>query len=480
MTTNKANSGSSFAISRRAALMMTTASVALAALGTSAHAQAAVTPAEARALAKEAYIWGYPIVDTYRINYDYFVDSKHPEFKAPWNNLTHNTRLYTPDDKTIQTINSDTLYSYIGADLRDEPIVITVPAVTKERYYGATLFDLWGSCEDYIGTRMTGTEAGSYMVVGPGGWKGEVPKGIKKVFTMETTLAMPTFRTQLFDAEDIENVKKVQAGYKVATLSAFLGQPAPKASAGDFPKALTVQQQKTLEFFGMLNSLLAFAPAHPSEVELRARLARIGVGEGKTFDPGKLSPEIRTAVEQGVADAWVDINAALGKLSSGEVPISNVVGARSYVQNNYLYRTAIIVTGGPAHQKEEVVYINVGVDAEGKPFDGANKYVMRFAPDNMPPCKSFWSITMYDLPGRLLVANPINRYLLNTPMLPNWVKDADGGYTFYMQSESPGKDKEANWLPAPKGPFYMFMRLYLPEPPAQDGRWKAPRPAKVA
>ena len=478
MTANKVDSGSSFAVSRRDALMMTTAGLTLAALGTPAHAQSGVTPAEARALAKEAYIWGYPIVDTYRINYDYFVNTGHPEFKATWNNLTHNTRLYTPDDKTIQTINSDTLYSFIGANLRDEPIVITVPAVPKERYYGCSLFDIWGTCYDTFGTRATGNDPGSFMIAGPG-WKGETPKGINKVYITETIIGMPTFRTQLFNPDDIENVKKVQAGYKVQTLSAFLGQAAPKATPVNFPKALTVQQQKTPEFFGMLNSLLQFAPTHPSEVELKARFAKIGVGEGKIFDSSKLSPEIKAALEQGVADAWVDITAAMAKLSSGEVPVSNVVGPRSYVRNNYLYRAAVIVTGGPAQEKQEVVYINVGADAEGRPFDGANKYVMRFAPDKMPPCKSFWSITMYDLPGRLLVANPINRYLLNTPMLPNWVKDADGGYTFYMQNESPGKDKEANWLPAPNGPFYMFMRLYLPEPEAYDGRWNAPKPAKV-
>lgn len=455
-----------------------TAAAIAAARSVPALAQTGVSPADARALAKEAYIWGYPIVDSYRISYDYFVDRNHKEYKGPWNSLSHNTRLYTPDDKTIQTINSDTLYSFIGADLRDEPIVITVPEVAKDRYYGCSLFDAWGTGYDSIGTRTSGNGPGSFMIVGPQ-WKGETPKGIKKVFVQETMLGMPTFRTQLFNPDDLENVKKVQAGYKVQTLSAFLGQPAPEASPADYPKSLTVQKQKTLAFFSLLNDLLRYAPTHPTEVNLKARLAKIGVGEGKPFDPNTLSPEMKAAFEQGVADAWAEINPAVAKLSSGEVPVSQVVGERAWVKNNYLYRTAVIVTGGPAQQKEEVVYINVGVDSDGKPFDGANKYTMHFAGNSLPPCKSFWSLTMYDLPGRLLVANSINRYLLNTPMEKQWVRDADGGVTFYIQNESPGKDKEANWLPAPNGPFYMFMRLYLPEPAAYEGTWKAPKPVKA-
>lgn len=459
---------------------ITAVAVATAPAAALAQVQGGVTPAQVRALVKEAYIWGYPIVDTYRINYDYFVNTAHPEFKATWNNLTHNTRLYTPDDKTIQTINSDTLYSFIGANLTDEPIVISVSEVQKDRYYGCSLFDIWGTCYNTFGTRATGNGPGSFMIVGPKGWKGPAPKGIKKIYHTETSIGMPTFRTQLFNPGDIENVKKVQSGFKVQTLSAYLGQPAPKATPINFPKALTLAEQKAPAFFGMLNSLLQFAPTHPSETGLKARLARIGVGEGKAFDQSKLSPEMKAAFEQGITDAWADITPAVAKLSSGAVSINGVVGPRAHVKNNYLYRTAVIVTGGPAQEREEVVYINVGIDADGKSFNGANKYTMRFAGNNLPPCDSFWSLTMYDLPGRLLVANPINRYLLNTPMLPNWKKDADGGYTFYIQNESPGKDKEANWLPAPNGPFYMFMRLYLPKPAAYTDKWKAPRPAKVA
>jgi hypothetical protein len=451
----------------------------IATLPVKAFAQTAVTPAEARAIAKEAYIWGYALVDDYRIQYNYFIDKSNPEYKGGWNTIANNTRLYTPADTTIQTINADTLYSFVGLDLRDEPVVITVPQVEKERYYGCSLFDLWGFCEMF-GTRTTGNDAASFMIYGPG-WKGQTPKGIKKAFRMETTLGTAALRTQLFNPGDIENVKKVQAGYKVQTLSAFLGQPAPKPTKIDFIKSLTVEQEKTsLEFFNVLNNLLQFAPTDPSEVELKARVAKIGIAQGKPFDPNKLAPEMKKAIEQGVADAWVDLNDAGRKLNSGELSAGDCYGTRAYLKNNYLNRAAGIVLGGNAQPKQEVIYPVIAVDAQDKPLSGANRYTIRYPGNDLPPAKFFWSLTMYGFPSRLLVANPLDRYLLNTPMLPNWVKDADGGYTFYIQNESPGKGKEANWLPAPKDGFYMVMRLYGPSEAAQDGIWKAPRPTRVA
>lgn len=447
------------------------------AFGSPTHAQDA-TPKEARAIAKEAYLWGYSLVDDYRIQYAYFVDKTNPEFKGGWNVVANNTRLYTPADTTIQTINSDTLYSFIGLDLRDEPIVITVPQVEKGRYYGCSLFDLWGYVEMF-GTRTTGNDAANFLVAGPS-WKGETPKGIKKVFRMETTLATAAFRTQLFNPGDIDNVKKVQSGYKVQTLSSYLGQPAPKRTPLPDIKPLTVAEEKTsLEFFNLLNQLLPFAPTDPSEVDLRKRVAKIGIDAGVRFDTAKLSPEMKTAIEQGRADAWADLDAAGKKLNSGELSASDCYGTREDLKNNYLNRAAGIVLGGNAQPKQEVIYPVIAVDAEGKPLNGGNKYTIRYPGNDLPPAKFFWSLTMYGFPSRLLVANPINRYLLNTPMLPNWVKDDDGGYTFYIQNESPGKDKEANWLPAPKDGFYMVMRLYGPSKEAQDGIWKAPRPTRV-
>ena len=440
-----------------------------------AHAQAAVSAAEARAIAKEAYIYGFPIVDNYRIQHAYWVDRATPEYKGPWNQIWNSARLFTPADTAIQTPNSDTLYSFIGADLGAEPLVLTVPAMEKERYFSVQLIDYYTFNFDYIGTRTSGNGGGSFLLAGPR-WKGATPKGVKKVFRCETELAFPTYRTQLFDPADIENVKKVQAGYKVQPLSAFLGQPAPKAApAIDFIKPLTPEEEKTSpEFFNNLNFVLQFCPTVPSEKALMERFARIGVGAGKTFDASKLSPEMKTAIEQGMADAWVAFAGLKKDFEEGKLNSGDVFGTRAYLKGNYLYRMGAAVLGIYGNSKQEALYPAYYVDEAKQKLDGTNRYTLRFAPGQLPPVNAFWSLTMYDEPQSLLVANPLNRYLINSPMLPQLKRNADGGLTLIIQNESPGKDKEPNWLPAPKGPFSMIMRLYWPKEEAIDGKWTAP------
>src|SRR5207248_9940171 len=221
--------------------------------------------------------------------------------------------------------------------LRSEPLVLTVPAMEKDRYFSVQLIDYYTFNFDYIGTRTSGNGGGSFLLAGPG-WKGDAPKGVKKVFRCETELAFPTYRTQLFDPADIDNVKKVQAGYKVQTLSAFLGQPAPKAApAIDFIKPPTPAEERTSpQFFDILNFVLQFCPTVPSEKELMARFARIGVAAGKTFNASMLSPDMKTAIAQGMADAWVAFAGLKkddedGKLNSGDVFVT-----RQYQKDNYL------------------------------------------------------------------------------------------------------------------------------------------------
>jgi hypothetical protein len=442
---------------------------------TAARAQTGIAPSEARAIAREAYIYGEPIVDNYRIQHAYFVDRTNPEYKAPWNQLWNSARLFTPADKAIQTANTDTLYSMIGADLRAEPLVLTVPAMEKERYFSIQLIDYYTFNFDYAGTRTTGNGGGTFLLAGPN-WKGETPKGIDKVFRSETELAFPGYRTQLFNPGDIDNVKKVQAGYRVQTLSAFLGQPAPAAApAINFIKPLTPAQQRTsAEFFNILNFVLQFCPTVPSETALMDRFAKIGIGAGKTFDVAKLSPEMKTAIEQGMADAWAEHATLQKRIDAREVSTGEFFGTREFLKNNYLYRMAGAVYGIYGNSKEEAMYPQYAVDADGQRLDGVNRYALRFAPGQLPPVNAFWSLTMYDFPAQLMVANPLNRYVLNSPMLSQFKKDADGGLTLYFQTESPGADKEANWLPSPKGPFLLVMRLYWPKPEALEGKWTQP------
>src|SRR5215467_14557312 len=261
-------------------------------------AQDAMSPGEARAIAKEAYIFGYPMVDGYRIQYAYYVDRNNPEFKAPWNQIRNIPRVFTPDDKVVPIPNSDTPYSTLGLDLRTEPMVITVPSIEASRYFSVQLIDLYTFNFGYIGSRTTGNEGGSFLVAGPN-WKGAQPSGVKKVFRCETEFALAGFRTQLFNPRDIDNVKKIQAGYKAQPLSQFLGRRAPPAATTiDFIKPLTSDQERALpEFFKILNFVLRFCPTNPLEKGLMARFAKLNIGAGKNLDVAKLSPEVQKAVE---------------------------------------------------------------------------------------------------------------------------------------------------------------------------------------
>jgi hypothetical protein len=287
---------------------------------------------------------------------------------------------------------------------------------------------------------------------------------------------MAVYRTQLFEPSDIENVKQVQAGYQVQPLSAFLGQPAPPAAAAiDFVDPLTPEAQRSsLAFFSIMNFMLQFAPAVPSEQDLRARFATIGIGPGLVFDESKLTPETRAAMQQGMADAWADFDAAKKRVDAKELTTGEMFGNREFLQNNYLYRMTAAVLGIYGNSKLEAMYPIYSVDADGQLLDGSRRYALRFAPGQLPPVNAFWSLTMYELPASLLTANPIDRYLINSPMLPALKMDADGGLTLHIQNESPGKDRESNWLPAPKGPFIMAMRLYWPKAEALDGAWTSP------
>ncbi len=444
------------------------------------QAKSSVTPEEARAISKEAYIYGFPLADSYRILYASFINQKDPEYKARWNQLRNLSRVYTHKDRAVQTPNSDTPYSWLGLDLRAEPVVLSVPKIEKKRYFSIQLIDLYTHNFAYIGSRATGNDGGKYLIAGPN-WKGKLPNGIDKVIRSETELMLAVYRTQLFNPGDMKNVKAIQAKYKVQPLSAFLGQAAPKpAPTIKFIKPLTRDElTKSPKIFQQINFVLQFCPMHPSEKALMARFAKLDIGAGKTFDMNKFSPEIQTAIGQGIADAWADFEKLKKRAATGEVGSGEVFGTRAHLKNNYLYRMAGAVMGIWGNSAQEAIYPTYLVDADGQKLDGSHRYTIHFAKGQLPPVNSFWSLTMYELPESLLVANSINRYLLNSTMLPNFVRDADGGITLYIQHGSPGKAKEPNWLPAPKGAFSVVMRLYWPKTEALDGSWKLPSLKRV-
>jgi hypothetical protein len=430
---------------------------------------------------KEAYVYAFPMLMNYGVMHAYFVDRNSGQFKVPFNTIYNEARVFTPKDTAVVTPNSDTPYSFVGLDLRAEPIVLCVPAIEKSRYYAVQLVDMYTFNYGYIGSRATGNGAGCYMVAGPD-WKGDAPTGIGKLFRSETQLGLAVYRTQLVGPKDMDNVKKIQAGYTVLPLSQFLKQPAPPAApAVDFP-AFTKDDLKT-PFASYLNFLLQFCPPVDEEKALRAKFATIGIEAGKPFDFAKLSDAHKAEMALGIKegfDAIEKLKDNIGKDINGW-QVGSILGDRAFFNGNFLLRAAAAMAGIYGNSAVEAVYPLAKNDGEGQPLDGSkNNYTITFAPGEMPPVNAFWSVTMYDGKTQLLIDNPINRYLINSPMLPAMKKNPDGSLTLYVQKDSPGKARESNWLPAPNGPIYMVMRLYWPKEtppsvlPPGEGTWKPP------
>ena len=281
---------------------------------------------KAKDIAEAGFIYGLPIVMNYGVMYEYAIDRNSGQFKAPFNQINNAANVYTYKDTAIVTPNSDTPYSIVWMDLRAEPIVLSVPAVDPKRYYSVQLCDGNTYNYGYIGSRATGSEAGDYMVVGPE-WKGSAPPGINKLFRSSTQFSVAIYRTQLLNPADIDNVKKVQAGYKVQTLSNYLKQPPPPpAPAVNFPK-IDKELVKT-NFFEYLDFALQFAPAQENEKEIRAKLARIGVGAGKTMSFKDLSVEDKLEIGLGMKEGERKIDEAVDNAGDGNQRLADQRAAR--------------------------------------------------------------------------------------------------------------------------------------------------------
>jgi hypothetical protein len=442
---------------------------------------------EAKAIAEEGFIYGLPIVMNYAVMYEYSVDKNSGQFKAPFNQINNEARVYTYKDTAVITPNSDTPYSTAWMDLRAEPIVLSVPAVEKTRYYSVMLTDGNTFNYGYIGSRATGSDPGDYLVVGPN-WQGATPPGIKKVFQSTTQFAVAAYRTQLLNPADMPNVVKIQSGYKVQPLSAYLKQPAPpSAPAVEFPK-IDKEMVKT-NFFEYLDFALQFAPAGPEERVIREKLARIGVGAGKTFNFKDLPLAHKVEIGLGMKDgeAKVEKYVVDGQKDINGWKVGSLFGDRLFYSGDWLKRAAAAKAGIYGNDAAEAVYPMTKTLANGEVLDGSkHKYTLTFAAGQLPPVDAFWSVTMYDGKSQLLIENPISRYLINSPMLPGMKKNPDGGVTLYIQKDSPGADRESNWLPAPNDLIYLVMRLYWPRTeapsilPAGEGTWQPPAIVRAA
>ena len=463
-----------------AALACLTAMTGASIAQTSTGAPNATTTEEIKSTAEEAIIYGLPMSMYYKIMYQYAIDEQSGEYKAPFNTIANEPKVYTPADTAIVTPNSDTPYSWLFLDLRAEPVMLCVPQIDKDRYYSVMLTSQYTFNFGYIGSRATGNDAGCYAVAGPG-WTGDTPDGVAKVFTSETEFALATYRTQLFDAADIDNVKAIQAKYEVKPLSAFLGEPAPAAApAINWPEIDATTEKK--DVLSYLPFLLQFAlPTGPAAVEdpLRAKFATIGIEAGKTFPAIALSDADKAAMAEAGTAAEAAIKTKIeqmGKPINGWYVITSGIGDREDYAGDWAQRAAVAVAGILANDPAEAVYPFTRHDGDGQPLDGSTaNYTLTFAKDAYPPVNAFWSVTMYDGETQLLIENPINRYLINSPMLPDLKTNPDGSLTLYIQKDEPtDPDQKANWLPSPDGPIYMVMRLYWPKDEALNGSWSPP------
>jgi hypothetical protein len=433
------------------------------------RAQADLTADEARSIAREAWSYAYAPLQGYQTMYNQTQNKPFGGYVGGFNQFRHYARSSTPADTDIVTPNNDTPYSWAWLDLRAEPIVLSLPAVPAPRYYVNQWFDLYTHNFAYTGVRATGREAGHYLFVGPR-WKGEIPTGITKVFMAETEFVGTLTRTQLFGPDDVVAMQAVQAGYKLTPLSQFTGTTAPTLAPAMSWPLWDPAKAEGIGFIAYLNALLPFMPMVAAEQDMFARFARIGIGPNIPFDASKLSPEMRAAMEAGIAEAA----AALKEGAVQQKDSRALFGTRQDLGEGYITkRNYGAMLGIYGNTKEEAIYGSQQTDGEGKLLDGNRHWVLRFEPGRLPPVTEFWSITMYNLPQRFLVDNPLNRYSIGD-RTAGLKQGADGSLEIYMQADNPGPERESNWLPAPRGPFFFVGRFYGPKQEALDGTWTLP------
>jgi hypothetical protein len=444
------------------------------------HAESKVTAEEAHAIGVDAYVYFYPLLtmDITRKQFTNIESGK--EFgKGPMNTFVSVPQYPPANFKGVVRSNFDTLYSIAWLDLTQEPLVIAAPD-TDGRFYLLPMLDMWTDVFASPGWRTTGTQAGQFLVTPPG-WTGTVPAGLNHL-PAPTPFVWVIGRTKTDGAADYAAVHKIQAGYTVTPLSRLGKSPEPVSVNIDpavdmkTPPKIQVDSMSAANYFAYAAELLKVHPAHTTDQPILAQMKRIGIEPGKSFHMDALDPEIKAALQTVPEDAQTLMTwkvPTLARVVNGWSMNTDTMGVYG---NYYLKRAIVTQLGLGANLPEDAIYpLNIG-DVEGKPLDGANKYVLHFDKGETPPVNAFWSITLYD-PEGFQVGNALDRFAFSSWM--PFKTNADGSLDIYFQHENPGKDLEANWLPAPKGGFNLTMRLYGPKPEVLNGKWNPP-PVKPA
>ena len=472
----------------RKTLACSLAAAALFATPLSASAQS-LSPAEARQIAEDAYVYGYSLITTEvtRVQGTNIAKAEPNKLGAPMNQFANVPRYPPAGYRGVSAPNADTLYSLAWLDL-SEPMVFSHPDMGN-RFYLFEMVDLWMTdLKASPSTRTAGGNAENYLITGPG-WSGDVPQGMKHI-SMPTRYMVILGRTYANGtAEDYKAVNALQAQYKITPLSAWGKTYTPVAPPVN-PKpgfSMTAKPQEailamgTQGYFNLMAKLMGGdAPPAPEDAPMLANMAKVGIVPGKPFEMGKLDPAVQTALKDTPKTALKKIEAnkdALGAIVDGWV-VTKGLGTYG---TNYIKRAVVAAFGWPANQQDDAVYPYTEVDSTGQKLTGANKYTLTFAKDATPPVNGFWSITMYEIDqGWWFVPNPLNKFTVSPR--DNLKPNADGSVTLYFQNASPGADKEANWLPAPKGAFLPMLRMYWPKensPSILDGSWTPPAVVKT-
>jgi len=443
-------------------------------------AQTAITEQEAHAIAVNAYLYFYPLLSldlTRRQSTN--IEPGKEVGKGPMNAFSSFPAFPAADNRLVVRFNFDTLYSPAWLDLTKEPMVVSAPD-TNGRYYLLPMLDMWSDVFASPGWRTTGTQAGNFLITPPG-WNGAVPSGMARI-SAPTPYVWILGRTKTDGPTDYDAVHKIQAGYKVTPLSQWGKPPVPPTVTIDpavdmkTPPKVQVDTMPADRFFAYAAEVLRVVPPHITDQPMIAQLKKIGIEPGKSFDLNKADPVIQRALADARSAGQQLMTWSIPKIGRIANGWSMQIDTMGVYGNFYLKRAIVAQLGLGANLPEDAIYpFNLG-DETGKPLDGTNKYTLHFEKGETPPANAFWSVTLYDAEG-FQVANPLNRFNLSSWMPLKY--NADGSLDLHFQNGSPGADKEANWLPAPKDAFNVMLRLYAPRSDVLTGKWNPPPVTRV-
>lgn len=443
-------------------------------MSTGTHQAARTSAEEAHEIAVEAYVYFYPLVlmEITRGQMTNVPAGVKPGF-GPMDSFSHIREFPPADFKAVVRPNFDTLYSAAWLDLTEEPRILTAPD-TDDRYYLLPLLDMWTDVFAVPGKRTSGTRAGTYAIVGPR-WQGSLPEGVEGI-RAPTPYVWIIGRTQANGPADYGAVNAVQDGFTIAPLSRP-GDTAGREAKADpnvdmeTPPLDQVNGLSAADYFSTAVELMKLHPPHITDWSALARMKRIGIRAGENFEFTALDEDLQKTLDGAPASALQLMGAALPRLTRIVNGWQLSTDSMGVYGDFYLKRAIVAMVGLGANQPEDAIYPVNLTDSEGEPVDGSRDYVMHFGSDELPPVSAFWSVTMYDAQG-FQAANAINRFAIGDRDDLHF--NADGSLDLYLQHDNPGAEKEANWLPAPRGPLGVTLRLYAPKPEALDGRWVPP------